>query len=393
MSNEEHEAHSSSPQRLSPWNPLSSLTRCWGWALPIGVLLACIATFALIQAYVPVYRASCLLVANSDYVVFPDVFPTVKDLAKAETTLLKSPVVLDPVLDEPGIRQAPSLSDPTLAEKNVRDNLTVASAGTDSSMIVSYEDRDPEAAAKVCNAIVASYLRQRNSFEIQRVEKLGQLLGPEIQRWEQEVTNQKRSIEELSKATANRESKGLVDAINGFAQLAKLRERVAEVSLEVELLNAKIEVMSDVGAVGPESDSDQTSDVSELVKQQKLLEAELNVLKRRFEDQKAVLEQRGRIAAEAQFAQDPAELQFAKDEFAVANEVLKKLRQRMAEIRTERHRGGAVRPLAPATTPRVPVNESPIGRIVSFSALAFFAPFLLGYLLGFRPRRESNVGE
>ncbi len=155
----------------------------------------------VINSFVPTYRATYLLIANDDYVVFKGVMPVMRNLSRSERSLIYNPIVLDPVLSEPGIRSAPSLSDPETAETNLIKNLSIGSGGTESTLAVSYTDSDPEAARMVCNAIVESYLRQRDAFDNKRVSNLEDWLEPEIQTWELEVEERKRKVEEISKIT------------------------------------------------------------------------------------------------------------------------------------------------------------------------------------------------
>ena len=54
-------------------------------------------------------------------------------------------------------------------------------------MMVAYTDTNKEYAAKVCNAVVSSYLSVRAQSDQSRVNKLESLLAPEIDHWKSEV--------------------------------------------------------------------------------------------------------------------------------------------------------------------------------------------------------------
>ncbi len=180
-------SNSTSPSGFDPWILWVTVRRCWFWAAPVGLVLAAIAGFAVLKTFVPRYQATHLLEANNDYVVFKDVMPMIDDLARTEQPLFYNAIVLDPVLSDPELRSAPSLSDPETAEKNLRKNLSIKSAGSKSQLLVGYEESDREMAAKVCNAVVNAYLRQRDMFDSTRVNNLERWLEPEIQRWQAEV--------------------------------------------------------------------------------------------------------------------------------------------------------------------------------------------------------------
>ncbi|TWU29129.1 polysaccharide biosynthesis tyrosine autokinase [Novipirellula artificiosorum] len=480
-------AATSSAGQFDPWLIWHTFRRCWPWALPIGIILAGAAALAVQRTFVPEYRAQHLLEANEDYVVFQGVMPMVKDLARTETSLFFNPIVLDPVLADPENRMAPSLSDPESAEQSLQRNLSVASGGTSTRLVVSYKDTDPEAAALVCNAVVESYLRQRDSFDSTRVSNLERWLEPEIQRWEREVSDRQRVVQSLSEQTLGYspgERVSTLEDSSSFSLMTRLRQQIAELNVEISVLDAQ-QAMKDSGVLvsgDPMSDSlvipepsegeiaswvnadtdvveaksmiqryksiamnmedsdlvriqgeyyretldkvkkwEQTLEESrqaarvvaleklnELAKdqlersrieaklQQQLgaqdrvaskqqtrqqLQMKLDVLNKQYEEERIRMEQ---------FGGATAELQFAQEELAVANDVLKKLRDRVAAIRTERRQDGAVRTLAAATPPRTPIESLPVKQMAVFGGGALMIPFLLGLLWELRVRRVTD---
>ncbi|HBJ38172.1 MAG TPA: exopolysaccharide synthesis protein, partial [Planctomycetaceae bacterium] len=111
------------------------------------------------------------------------------------------------------------------------------------------------------------------------------------------------------------------------------------------------------------------------------LETKLTVLRKQYEEEVARLEQFGGMTAE---------LQFAQEELEVANDVLKKLRDRVAAIRTERRQDGAVRLLTSATPPKTPVAELPLKKMGLVGGAAMAVPFFLGLLWELRVRRVTD---
>ena len=86
-----------------------------------------------------------------------------------------------------------------------------------------------------------------------------------------------------------------------------------------------------------------------------------------------------------------AELQFAQEELSIATNVLTKLRDRHAAIRTERQRYGAVRTLAVATMPKMPDELFPWKQIFPVSGAFFALPFLLGWLWEQKIQRVTDI--
>jgi len=235
--------------QFDPWILWVTFRRCWAWALPVGAVLAGLAAFFVLRNFVPVYRASSLLEANQDYVVFQGVMPVVKNLAQTEKALFLNSIVLGPVLADADLRRAPSLSDPEIAEQNLRKNLSISGGGTASRLVVSYQDSDREAAATVCNAIVQSYLRQRDAFDSTRVNNLERWLEPEIQRWEQEVAERRRVVQKLSEQTlgyAPGNKTSILENQGAIALLTRLRSQIAELTVELSVRDAQSAMQSNL---------------------------------------------------------------------------------------------------------------------------------------------------
>lgn len=508
---------------FDPWIMWVTFRRNWAWALPIGAVLAGLASFAVLRTFVPTYEAISLLEANQDYVVFKGVMPYVTDLAETEKALFLHSIVLDPVLADSELRRAPSLSDPEKAEQNLRKNISISSGGTASRLVVSYEDSDREAAAMVCNALVQSYLRQRDAFDSTRVNNLERWLEPEVLRWEQEVGDRQRNVQRLSKQTlgyAPGQTTSILENENTMALMTRLRAQIADLTVEISVRDAQLAMQeSENPADGPQasemlqaSGTDQATgwvapsielrrrepsdgEIDQLVDrdpqvaeakiriarykaimmnmeendlvrvrreyynenaakinewQQKLetaklaarqpaterlnqladedlairqseAEANLEIAKREYvlNRKRAELQQqadaeRGEInkrlsrdqlitklsvmreqydeevARLEQFGGKTAELQFAQEELEVSNSVLKKLRDRVAAIRTERRQDGAVRTLTVATPPTSPVTELPVKKMGMAGSAAMMVPFVIGLMWELRVRRVTD---
>lgn len=378
--------------RLNPWNPMIAIQRCWWWAIPVGIVLALGAGFGFLNTWKPLFQASYLLEALSPettYVAFSGTLPKVRNLVEAETALIKNPVVLEPVLANPSLRKTPSLRDPHSAAMLLRDNLSVESGGIHNRMIVSYTDSDPKAAALICNAIVDSYLRQRNAIDSQTIEGLARRLGPEIASWEAKVEQRQRRVSELSKhlmgyAPSDRNAKQEIE--DNDRLLRELRSRILDASIELKVLDAKAKLGggSDSKSDAAESDTEDNNQdgraLDAMRSEREHVSLLVDVLKDEYSKEKEKF---------SRFSGSIAELRFAQEEMQVAIDVLSKLRTRKAQIQTEGMGGGTIRTVAVATPPRLATEEIPVARMAGISTAAFSAPFLLVYLFGFWPSREK----
>ncbi|WP_345320317.1 hypothetical protein [Novipirellula rosea] len=375
------------PSRPNPWSPLRSLRRCGRWAVPAGIVLASIVAFATLRLFEPHYVGASLLGANNQLMPFPGVGPTIQDLAKSEKDILFSPIVLEPVLADPKLRTAPSLSNPKYTEVNLLKNLSVTEAGTKSRMIVSYEDTDPEAAAMVCNAVVDSYLRQRDTFARQRIISMERELEPEIQRWQQEVERGQIKVHKLSKdlsgSAISHPATAAVTESN-LLFLSQLRTQISDVKTRLEVLDAQAALDEPIAESQSNEDQSQldperASWAKKMKRKRALLAIELDVLNKKYDEERSQLERLGGF---------DAQLQFAKAELEIATDVLSKLSSRAAAVRTESRQVETVQLLAAATPPHQPLHSLPLKRAAAFSGVAFASPLLLGFLLGFK--RDDN---
>ncbi|MFG0255222.1 MAG: exopolysaccharide synthesis protein, partial [Rhodopirellula sp. JB053] len=133
------------------------------------------------------------------------------------------------------------MSDPETAEAQLRENLSVSSGGTDARLVVGYTDTDREAAAQVCNAVVESYLRQRDSFDDTRINNLERWLEPEIQRWEQEVEGRQQRVHMLSEKAlgfAPGQNLDRAESESNLSRLSDLRAQIGELKIELALFDA-----------------------------------------------------------------------------------------------------------------------------------------------------------
>ena len=227
---------------FDPWLLWVAFRRHWFWVLPFGALLAVGAGFFVYRGFVPEYQATHILEANRDYVVFQGVMTAPNDLANVEKQILLNSLVLDPVMADPEVCKSPSLRNPQERERNLRQRLLVGTAGTKQLLTVSFRETDPEYAALVCNAVVDSYLRQRQSLDSKRMSDLEGWLKPAIDRWEAEVKSHQGRVRELSKQAKGFDPFNEVSRVeNGTAAMSGLFAQLTKVKGDKEVLQARLD--------------------------------------------------------------------------------------------------------------------------------------------------------
>ena len=443
---------------FDPWLIVATIRRSWRWAVPLGLVIACFVSGFIYWRFVPEYLASHLLEANRDFVVFQGVMQGHADLLQNERPLIENHLVLSPVLSDAKICEAPSLRDIHSREMNIRRNLSLSDAGSKTLMRVSYRDTDPVAAANVCNAIVRSYLQQRQRFDDRRISDLEGWLQPALKLWQDEVEQHREWIVSLSKQAKGFDPFQETTRLNtDSTYLTSLRDELSslrsnEAVIEAELLMLK-DVLSKPGqneindidpmvfedlvkeqeevarasrSLNEKNDEMRMMEKSDLVRTRQAwyetlkkdiaaLENQLSSAKlavrptviskwresalvaktaelTRTRTRRNVIE--GNFKAEeerlSKFAGETAELYFAQQKYLQARNILERLNERTASLRTERQKSSTIQTLAEAQTPTAPIESVPWKKILMFAAASFTTPFGLAFFLEIQSKRISH---
>ena len=234
--------------KFDPWLLWATFRRCWMWMIPVGLVLASIVVVLLIQNFQPRYRAHSLLQANQDYIAYKGVTQVSGDLARTEKAVIFNRVVLEPVLLSLGDLGSESLCSSVDAEMMLRENLSVASGGSSVTLRLSYEDPSPEAAAKVCNAIVESYLRMRSDLDQSRISALEGRLEPEIERARQRVADDEQRYTEITKEAIGYNPGEKASAVvneGAFALYARLQSQLSDLKQGIAFAKIRLKVLEE----------------------------------------------------------------------------------------------------------------------------------------------------
>ena len=239
---------SADENKFDPWLLWAAFRRCWMWMIPVGLVLASIVVVFLIHNFVPRYRAHSLLQANQDYIAYKGVTQVSGDLARTEKAVIFNRVVLEPVLLSLGELGSESLCSAADAEMMLRENLSVTNGGSPIALRLSYEDPNPEAAAKVCNAIVESYLRMRSDLDQSRISALESRLEPEIERARQRVADDEQRFTEMTKESIGYNPVDPASALvseGAFALYARLQSQLSDLRQGIAFAKIKLRVLEE----------------------------------------------------------------------------------------------------------------------------------------------------
>ena len=490
---------SSSEPSFNPWLIWISVRRSWYWAAPIGLMLAGLAAFLVIQDFVPTYRASHILGVNKvSSIKGLGLLAAPRNLARTESWIIKNDVVTRAVLADPECVSYQGLSSPETAESNLLAGIKVTAAGAEDRMQISFVGSDPEKITLICNRLAESYLRYREIADGKSVEFFKRWLEPEIEQKKKEVARKRREVENLNQgspigglrenALETKLNDSQLNYINnlksqiitleqeveiGQATLAAAKDRaktdleklvkkfgpdpggsslvveigeqeiLTRIASDPELLRAKsdqrarrsfMERMQDGDrldlmrkaqakswtadrAVESETklarqraiaaleaialrqqqarqsiDESKRSQLRNEAKNrigatlanaetaQEHLEVRLSMLESKYKQERAMLQK---------FAGNDLQLQFARDDYERAREVLDGLMAHEGLVRANRQ--SAVISIAPATRPKTPIEELPYKKLLLACLAAFSVPFGLGLLMEFRSQRLTNA--
>jgi polysaccharide biosynthesis transport protein len=249
----------------------------WLTALAMGVVLAACAGAVVMYFYRPQYEATALLQIEDaiPYVAFvpSETGNESQRNVQSQIELLRSTVVLEPVLCRPEIATLPELSAARDGAQYLRDHMTIKRVGASPLYAVAYKSASPQAAATLVNAIMKEYLNIQAGDEFQRTQRIVDVLEEERRRRGLEVERLRQHVLDLSgqatgKDPFDHEATLAADDLDSHA--AVLRERLMDIDLDREALEAQNRYLLEQGAAknehgdasaGTNSDPDCASEI------------------------------------------------------------------------------------------------------------------------------------
>lgn len=150
--------------------------------IPIGLLLAACAGVAVMLSYTPKYEAAALLMIedSTPYVAFDRVGGKESQrYIQTQLELLRSPVVLEPVLSRSEITGMSELSDAEDPVKYLRDGMLIKQVGGSELYTVAFTSSSARAASQVVNAVIDEYMKIHLGDESQRSQRVVDILEDE----------------------------------------------------------------------------------------------------------------------------------------------------------------------------------------------------------------------
>ena len=177
--------------------------------MPAGLLLAGVAATYITLTYKPDYRADALIIVedSAPYIAFSGsgVGGNTRKYVETQVELLRSSVVLGPVLARPEIAQLEEISQGIDSLETLQKKLSISRVGGSELYKVAYTSKLPQAAADVANAVVAEYLSIQSDEEFNRTQRVIDLLEEERRRRSLDVERLRQRVIELAKDVTGRD--------------------------------------------------------------------------------------------------------------------------------------------------------------------------------------------
>ena len=273
---------------------LGAIRRWWMVALPCGVLLAAVGAGIVHWVYQPAHQATAWLrvSVNTPYIAFPMREDT-RQFLETQLELMRSPLVLGPVISQPEIAQVPEIRDREAPIVWLGTKIKAASVGQSELVQVSFEARNPADAARVVNAIVDTYLDFRGRDNSEQVQRVVELLEEEKARRMHEVDLMRDTIRELAKQATGKDpfapkSRNDTAAIH---PLADLQARLVNAEVERQILEARVKAFGESLAKPAEVSEAKLDQAVEQHPNVQALRAELLEKKSRLQDYERTLVQ------------------------------------------------------------------------------------------------------
>jgi polysaccharide biosynthesis transport protein len=240
-----HSGNNSSEGRAAFAEPISP--HRWLAALVTGLLLAATAGALVMYFYTPQYEATALLKIEDarPFVAFssPDKNDQSERYVEMQLELLRSPLVLEPVLGRAEIAAMSELSRVVDRVKYLQDRLSAKQAGRSELYNITYKSPSAQDAANVVNAVAAEYIKIHGGDEFDRSQHVIKILEEERHRRELEVERLRKVVVDLAKEVTGRAPFGRDVTLNvdsNHSRNASLQERLLDTDLERAALKAEV---------------------------------------------------------------------------------------------------------------------------------------------------------
>jgi polysaccharide biosynthesis transport protein len=234
--------------RITPQLVLYAMSRWWLYALPLGIGLALIGALAAQYLMPRTYRASVWIQIEADRPILAYELPDSRKFVRNQLALLKSPLVLNDVLQQPNIAELPEILESRTPLALLEKGLSIQAVDGSDIYQVSFITPHQQHAAIIADAIADSYFNQKDALFDKESKETIDRLRDHMKEREEKLAEKRREVQELAHDIADSHEVPWVDPTDrdlidrSRAALAPLQNRLREAEVERSLLEARREV-------------------------------------------------------------------------------------------------------------------------------------------------------
>lgn len=246
-------------ESISPTFIWRAFSQWWKWVVPLGLILASVAGCLVWYFHVPQYEAGALIMIQSDtpYIAFENGVENrdADRYVQTQIELLRSPVVLMPVMGRPEIASMQELQAKVDPLKHLQSRLAINQVGRSELFVVRYTSPSAEDAASVANSVVMEYLRLQSQYDRDRTELVIDKLEKERLLRSTRVEQLRKRVVDLAKEITGRDPFGqgaVTDLNRALSPASAIYQSLNEVDVNIEVLQAELQALQDAPVVFPD---------------------------------------------------------------------------------------------------------------------------------------------
>jgi len=220
-----------------------AIRRWWKVASPVGLLLATIPATYIYVTYEPMFQALSWLrmEASPPYVAYR-LDGNSRSFVQTQVQLIRSPLVLGPVVSEPEIANLPELKKQRAPIDWLARHVGVNSRGESELFTVSFTGPNAQNTARIVNAVVSAYFELRFQEQALRTQRVVELLDHEKERRANELRLLRENVRQLTKDATGKDPFMGPEPIDTAIShpFSTLQRRLAAGEMEQEILKARI---------------------------------------------------------------------------------------------------------------------------------------------------------
>ena len=228
-----------------------TIARWWKIATPCGLVLALIGGLGVWCLKPPSYAAVAWVKIEDrkPVLAFPDSDGPL--MLKTQIELIKSPIVLEPVVRQPEVAQLPIILAQKAPVEWLAKRLTIKSVGGSELYHIGVEGPDPSILPQLVNAIVESYLRIETDLTGSQTQRTLELLDQEMRRRTLEMNRLQQNLKELTRRVTGKDP-SLINVRDTSAMqstykpLESLNDRLANTEVELQGLESDYKVLEEL---------------------------------------------------------------------------------------------------------------------------------------------------